>query len=117
LSLVRSYKCDGCGRALAGGRPVLNVMVTDTTIEGGGGGRRRRRAVKRSRFLEREAIFDFCGDCRTKPLPVGALLDAEVPPMKDCEACGGIGELGTGSGDDTVWTECPKCLGAGEVSA
>lgn len=116
MSLDRSYKCDGCERIMPPGAPCLTMYVEDTEVEDEA--IRNRRRKRRAPVGYRDAQIDLCGDCRARDVNVSRILDRLVPPMKACAACGGVGELGTGSGDDAaVWTECPKCKGACVVPA
>lgn len=83
MSITRTYHCDGCGKALEHDAPILHVEVAASYLDdhGADGPLRLRRKRRRMRIRdERCALLDFCGDCRTQPLAIGALLDKRSPP-------------------------------------
>lgn len=118
MSIKRSYECDGCGKALVHGQPILHVEVEATVLEDGtddGSSPRRRRKRMRMRGFDRHALLDFCGDCRVQPLAIGALLDKRSPPPVKCATCSGSGMVL--SEHDGFQEDCPSCDGDGEVFA
>jgi hypothetical protein len=119
VSLVRSYTCDGCGRGMRGGDPRLSLHAEETEVEREAGRRKRRaRSYATARVGFRSVQMDLCGDCARRPLNVGAALDRLIPPMKECAACGGVGDRALDPDADAAnWEECSVCNGSGEVPA